>query len=138
MQLKENVEMITYNQPKWWQKEHESAWDRVKAAFKRDWEQTKHDLGGDEPDIHQSLGDTVAQAVGKQPIPQQVQDDDAEYAYRYGYGAWLTYGKDYPSWDDELEAMLEEDWEETNHSKSDEWERSRNLIRAGWNSARRS
>src|SRR5262245_17582135 len=50
--------------PKWWKSEHESAWDRVKAAFKRDWEQTKHDLGASEPDIHQSAGDTLKQAVG--------------------------------------------------------------------------
>ena len=33
-------------QPSWWNEEkHGSAWDRVKQAMKRDWEQTKNDVG---------------------------------------------------------------------------------------------
>jgi len=39
--------------PTWWNAEYESGWDRVKAAFKRDWDQTKHDMGANEPDTDQ-------------------------------------------------------------------------------------
>ena len=45
-----------YRNPNWWSKEYDSAWDRVKAAFRRDWEQTKHDFGGDAPDPRRSRG----------------------------------------------------------------------------------
>ena len=31
-------------QPAWWKEEHAGAWDRVKEAMRRDWEQTRHDL----------------------------------------------------------------------------------------------
>ena len=47
-----------------------TSWDRVKEAFRRDWEQTKHDLhmsGGHE--LNQTLSDTLKQATNKEPIP---------------------------------------------------------------------
>jgi hypothetical protein len=59
--------------PKWWNNEHGSSWNRVKAAFKRDWDQTKHDLGGRQRDTDQDVDDTVKQATGKQPIPPRGQ-----------------------------------------------------------------
>ena len=31
--------------PNWYTKEHDGTWERVKAAFKNDWEQTKNDFG---------------------------------------------------------------------------------------------
>ena len=31
-------------QPAWWNEGHASAWDRVKEAMRRDWEQTKQDM----------------------------------------------------------------------------------------------
>jgi hypothetical protein len=43
---------------------------KVGEALKRDWEQTKHDVSkkkGEE--LNQDAGDTVAQAVGKKPLP---------------------------------------------------------------------
>jgi hypothetical protein len=46
---------------KWWNKQNDSSWERVKEAFKRDWDQTKHDMGGRHPDTHQNLSDTVKQ-----------------------------------------------------------------------------
>ena len=84
--------------PNWWNKEHDSAWNRVKAAFKRDWDQTKHDFGGNEPDMNQNVDDTVKQAAGKQPIPPRGQPtfEEAEDAYRFGYGARFQYGQQYP------------------------------------------
>ena len=38
--------MNTYKNPVWWTTDNDTAWDKVKTAFKRDWDQTKHDLGG--------------------------------------------------------------------------------------------
>jgi hypothetical protein len=45
---------------------------KVKKAFERDWEQTKHDFSkkaGEE--LHQGVGDTVRQAAGTEPVPPQ-------------------------------------------------------------------
>jgi hypothetical protein len=108
--------------PKWWKTEHESAWDRVKAAFQRDWEQTKHDLGASEPDIHQSAGDTLKQAVGKEPTTEE--------AYRFGYGARSEYGKRFTKWDDQLEAQLKQDWNEAYQDQ--DWAAYRDSIRRAW------
>ena len=126
--------MHKYNQPEWWKNDYDSAWDRVKAAFKRDWDQTKHDFGGDEPDTNQDATDTVAQAAGKQPIPPRgmVTDDVAEYAYRFGYGARQNYGRNYPHWDDGLEQTLVRDWGKANPDAAADWERHRDLVRAGY------
>ena len=33
------------NKPSWYTDEHDMGWNRVKAAFANDWEQTKHDFG---------------------------------------------------------------------------------------------
>lgn len=58
-----------YRDPQWWTERHASAWDRVKDAFRRDWEQTKADLAFDGHDLNQGAGDTVRQALGSGPIP---------------------------------------------------------------------
>jgi hypothetical protein len=112
------------NNPKWWKTEHESAWDRVKAAFNRDWEQTKHDLGAHGADIHQSAGDTLKQAVGG-PAHEYTEE-----AYRFGYGARSEYGKRFTKWDDQLEAQLKQDWSEA-HQDLD-WAAYRDSIRQAW------
>ncbi len=55
-------------QPSWWKEDvHGSAWERVKIAMKRDWEQTKSDLTGGKKgtDLDQDVGDTVKQMAGK-------------------------------------------------------------------------
>ncbi len=118
--------------PKWWTQEHESRWDRVKMAFKRDWDQTKHDFGGDEPDTDQDVDDTVKQAAGKQPIPPRGVPtyEETEDAYRFGYGARAQYGKKYAAWDDQLESQLQRDWSETYDTR--EWAQYRKDIRSGW------
>ncbi|MGQ0506913.1 MAG: hypothetical protein ACT4TC_16505 [Myxococcaceae bacterium] len=44
--------------------------DRAKEALKRDWEQTKHDFNKKYGhDLDQSIGDTVRQATGSEPLP---------------------------------------------------------------------
>ena len=120
--------------PKWWNQTHESGWDRVRAAFKRDWDQTKHDFGGKEPDTDQNVDDTVKQAAGTQPIPPRGQPayQEAEDAYRFGYGARTQYGNSYAKWDNKLETQLQTDWKDTYSDR--EYKRHREQIERGWNS----
>ncbi len=117
----------TRPQPAWWSNDYDSAWDRVKDAFRRDWEQTKHDFGGNAPDLNQNVGDTVSQAAGKQPIPagNVPNYDENEPAFRYGYGARMHYGERYPEWNDDLDRQLQADWPE-------DWDNSREQVRRGW------
>lgn len=118
--------------PKWWTKEYDTAWDRVKAAFKRDWDQTKHDFGANRPDTNQNVGDTVKQASGKQPIPPRGVPayEETEDAYRFGYGARSYYRQRYANWNNQLETQLEQDWLETYNDR--DWARYRDSIRRGW------
>jgi hypothetical protein len=124
--------MTNTRNPKWWNDTHESAWNRIKAAFKRDWDQTKHDVGGRQPDTDQNVDDTVKQAAGKQPIPPRGQPtyQEAEDAYRFGFGARSQYGQRYRQWDDRLENQLKEDWSTTYDDR--EWKRFRDVVRRGW------
>lgn len=117
--------------PKWWTKDNDSAWERVKAAFQRDWDQTKHDLGGKRPDTDQDVDDTVKQAVGSQPIPPRGQPvQEQEDAHRFGYGARTHYGQRYSRWDDDLESQLRRDWQESYSDR--EWKGYRDEVRRGW------
>jgi hypothetical protein len=118
--------------PKWWNEQHESSWNRVKAAFKRDWDQTKHDFGGHQPDTHQDVNDTVKQAAGKQPIPPRGQStyQEAEDAFRFGYAARSQYNKQYSSWDDRLERHLEQEWAVLFIDR--DWALYRNTVQRGW------
>jgi len=120
------------NTPTWWTNEHEWAWDRVKAAFQRDWDQTKHDLGGKRPDTNQNVDNTVKQAAGTEAIPPMGQPvfEEAEPAYRFGYGARSYYHGKYPIWNDALETQLEEDWSQT--TPDGVWNEDVRLIRKGW------
>lgn len=57
--------------PAWWTKDQDGRWDHVKAAFRRDWEQTKADISGGRTgtDLNQNIDDTMGQAFGKRAIP---------------------------------------------------------------------
>ena len=118
--------------PRWWNKDNDSAWERVKAAFKRDWDQTKHDFGGKQPDTNQDVDDTVKQAAGKQPIPPRGQPvyEEIEDAHRFGYGARSHYSKSYSNWNNDLETQLRRDWQETYGDR--DWMLYREEIRRGW------
>lgn len=124
----------SYRNPTWWNTEHESAWERTKQAFKRDWDQTKHDFGGQEPDTNQKIRNTVKQAVGKESIPARHQPtyDELEPAYRYGFGARSQYGEAYPEWDEELESRLRAEWGSLDPDRKSHWEADREAIRHGW------
>ena len=125
--------MAGYKDPSWWTSENDTGWDRTKAAFKRDWDQTKHDLGGKQPDTDQQASDTVKQAAGKEIIPPRgtIAYDKAEPAYRFGYGARFHYGKKYSQWDAQLESELKRDWETTNPDRN--WNDDKQYIREAWN-----
>ena len=100
-----DFEMATMEQvrPAWYTEEDDTAWNRIKAAFRRDWRQTQHDFGGSEPNLNQQVGDTLSQAAGSKPIPPanaqtpHPQDpsynEDDEHAYKYGYAAYRHYGR---------------------------------------------
>ena len=122
--------------PSWYTDEDDTAWGKVKAAFQRDWIQTKHDFGGNEPNLNQQVGDTISQAAGSKPVPPansktphsadgklDAYNDDDEAAYRYGYAASRHFESD---WDGAAESELQSDWDES------EWERRREAIRHGW------
>jgi hypothetical protein len=128
--------------PAWWTEEtHGSAWDRVKEALRRDWEQTKKDLhlGGHE--LNQSVADTVKQAAGKQNIPPNdgpnppkvVGDwDDIELPMGYGYSARQQYGAQHASWDDALETKLKTEWESANDTSRRGWNDVKHFVRHGY------
>lgn len=134
-------------EPTWWKDEHSSSWERVKGALRRDWEQTKADLSGGGQELNQSVGDTVRQASGKEPIPpqgfansnQNSSDasrswSDMEPAVRYGHGARQYYSE--RDWNDELEAELRNDWTRSGHASS--WDKVKDGVRRGWDSVKRS
>ncbi|HEV2694469.1 MAG TPA: hypothetical protein VG347_16365 [Verrucomicrobiae bacterium] len=126
--------MSTYKNPTWWTKDNDSSWDKVKAAMQRDWDQTKHDFGGDQPDTNQKIGNTVRQAEGKETIPPRRQPayDELEPASRFGYGARSKYGKQHAAWDDSLENQLKSEWEQVEPSRKKTWMQDRAAIRYGY------
>lgn len=94
------------NRPEWYSDEHDSMWERVKAAFRNDWEQTKHDFGSDSArDLNQDVDDTARQMAGS---------DDAfenhEQAFRFGHAAQRHYRSSHPAWNDDLESRLRRDY----------------------------
>ena len=125
-----NIEMQT--NPKWWNKQNESSWERVKAAFKRDWDQSKHDVGGKQPETNQNVGDTVKQTSGKEAIPPRgvPTREQTEDAYRFGYGARQQYGQRFSKWDSSLEGQLARDWKDT--YAGIQWEAYKEAVQRGW------
>lgn len=128
--------------PKWWNEEHESTWGRVKAAMKRDWEQTKADMSSKGRDLDQDVDDTVKQAMGKQsiPPPDQPNRDDQDWnkveeGYRYGVGARSQYGSQYNDWDDRLESKLRDEWGDMRSGRT--WDEVKSSVRRGWDRLRK-
>ena len=107
--------------PTWWDESHGSAWERVKEAMRRDWEQTKQDLSlphGHE--LNQGVIDTVKQAIGSAPIPAADGAnppkvigtwDEAQMPIGYGYRARDHYGAEHPIWNEGIEQRLRSEWE---------------------------
>lgn len=124
--------------PAYWNKEHGTAWSRVREAFSRDWEQTKTDVTGKGPDLQQDVPDTVKQAAGTEPIPAKGQPNpttktswkDAEPGVRYGFGAREQYGKESPEWNETLERKLETEWDAEKTGKP--FVEVHHFVRTGW------
>ena len=128
--------------PTWWkQDEHESAWDLVKEALHRDWEQTKHDLklGGHE--MNQGVGDTLKQAGGSEKIPAMDKANppkvigewnDAEVPYAYGYGARKQFGAQHPQWNEGLETKLKSEWTAAQDKARRDWDEMKSFVRRGY------
>jgi hypothetical protein len=106
------------NRPSWYTNEHDAGFDRVKAAFANDWEQTKHDFGSKTArDLNQNVNDTVKQASGSEdPFSRH------ETAFRFGYAAQRNYKTQYPTWSADLDSRLRKDY-------GDEYDRDRDYIR---------
>jgi hypothetical protein len=111
----------TTKQPKWWNEQHTSAWERMKGALHRDWEQTKADFSNKGRELNQNAADTIKQVAGAERVPPDSQANvkvgtmsadwpHVEPDYRFGVGARVQYGKDHPTWDDSLEGQLRSDW----------------------------
>jgi hypothetical protein len=132
--------MGTMRDPKWYSAEHRDAWERVKAAFRRDWEQTKADFSDKKGlELNQDVGDTVKQAAGKEPVPplsQPNRDEDwakIEDGIRYGYSARQQYATDHTDWDARLENKLQQEWSDLKSGQS--WDEMRGFVRRGWDRA---
>ena len=99
--------MVTKNKSCCYTTEEMSSWDRVKKAFANDWEQTKADFGSDTArDMDQDVDDTIKQMAGS---------DDAfenrEQAFRFGYVANQRYHDNHPTWDDDLDMKLRDEYD---------------------------
>jgi hypothetical protein len=128
-------------QPAWWNDAHASTWDRVKEAIRRDWQQTKHDVGmkgGHE--LNQSLADTTKQAAGKEPIPaidranppKVIGDwNEVEIPIEYGYSARAHYQM-HAAWTDELESKLRSEWTARKFGTARAWEDVREHVKFGF------
>ncbi len=116
-----------WNAPYWSNEKHGNAWDRVKEAFKRDWEQTKADVSSGGKELNQQVSDTVKQAAGTEPIPKGDRPNpatevkatwyDVEPAFRYGVASREQYSQSYQAWDDSLETKLSSEWDEKKTGK---------------------
>jgi hypothetical protein len=94
------------NKPSWYTDEHDSAWNRVKAAFANDWEQTKNDFGSKtDRDLKQDVDDTLKQAAAG-----AAGAENHEQAFRFGYAAQRQYKTKFPTWNADLERQLSSDY----------------------------
>jgi hypothetical protein len=91
----------------WYTDDRLGAWDRIKAAFANDWEQTKRDFGSKSArDLDQDVDDTVKQALGSSDA-----FENREQAFRFGYTARSEYGGRFPDWNETLDDRLRADYE---------------------------
>jgi hypothetical protein len=134
--------MISSWRPSWWSDAvHGSAWDRAREAMRRDWSQTRHDLGVGGHEMNQSATDTINQASARQHLPTINEAnpgkvvgewEDAEIPYRYGYAARSRYGAAEPEWTPALEAQLKLEWMTAQDAATRDWESARRFVRRGY------
>jgi hypothetical protein len=130
-----NLDRESHRNPRWWTKDHDSTWERVKAALRADWEQTKNDLSSKRgADLDQDVGDTVKQMAGKEQPPMAGDWTRAEPAMRYGYGS-SQYYRDDKDWNDGVEAKLRQEWDDLKSGRT--WDEVKGHVRRGWDWGRR-
>jgi len=106
------------NRPGWFTDDMDSGWQRVKAAFGNDWEQTKRDFGSNNArELNQDVDDTLKQAVSGSDGAE-----NHEQAFRFGYAANRHYKAQYPTWNNDLETQLRKDY-------GNDYDRDRSFIR---------
>ena len=94
------------NRPGWYKDDYDNAWQRVKAAFGNDWEQTKRDFGSKNArELNQDVDDTLKQAAGASDA-----FENHEQAFRFGYAAQRHFKTQYPTWNSDLEKQLRTDY----------------------------
>ncbi len=124
----------------------EAVWARIKHALRRDWAQTRTDFTGDGEGLRQTVGDTVLQAAGVEPIPPWRQANEparrwpdwerAEPAIWYGFVSRGELGARFPTWTAQVDEHLAQGWdEEATHQRYDE---VREAVRMGWNAGSRA
>jgi hypothetical protein len=133
--------------PTWYKPEHATGWDRVKEAFRRDWQQTKHDLHAGGHELNQKGADTIKQATGKESIPS-INDanppkvigdlsgewERVELPLEYGYSARRHFGGTHAEWNENLERNLRTEWD-TSASASKtagRWDDVKPYVRRGY------
>jgi hypothetical protein len=123
--------------PSWWTDLHTTSWNQVKEAFRRDWDQTRHDLHTGGHELNQDADHTIEQARGAEAMPAVdvanppvVVDrwEDAEVAIGFGYAARTHYGDRYSTWTPELERQLASDWK----SETMPWKKAEIYVRHGY------
>ena len=91
----------------YYSKDELTTWERIKKAFANDWEQTKADFGSTTArDMNQDVDNTIKQMVGTEDA-----FENREQAFRFGYTAQSRYKKEYPTWNDELDAKLRSEFD---------------------------
>ena len=128
--------------PSWWSEEvHGSAWERAKEALRRDWMQTKRDLGVGGHEMNQSISDTVNQATGTQHLPTINEAnppkvigtwDVVETYYRFGHAARQQYGRAHPTWNEGLEQKLKSEWIAAQDKAGRDWSELTAFVRRGY------
>src|SRR6267142_38242 len=113
--------MKQYENPIWWDVDNDFAWDHVKLEMKRDREQAQF---GKKSNASHNIVHTARQMNRVEPIPPLGRPtfEELEPAFRFGYGARLKFGGDYPEWASDFEIRLAEDWRTMNPTRKETWE----------------
>jgi len=123
-----------------WTEPGDSAWERIKEAIRRDWEQTLHDLqieGGHE--LNQRLADTIKQAAGRQAIPRHNQPNPPRFIGNWGevngpigYGAPKEQSPEQAARFEQIEQTLRSEWDSEKSRPIGRWD-----VRRGYGYERR-
>jgi hypothetical protein len=115
--------MVELKNAPWWSSQCDEAWHRLRPKFRNQWDQTKLDIN----------------EAGEAPFKTMLKSrtgsttfEDMEPAYRFGLGSRLSFGDQYPDWNEELENHLRKDWLTIYPYRQDCWELDLEAIRFGW------